>query len=111
MAILRKKVAAFTNRSDHIRDQLLAIRTLTKRDNFMIAFVEGGPNEVVHRGVDDCKSLRGRFLDILHRAEEDPCIADEKPARFKEDSHSEWFQDRQDRGGIVFRRDSLGMIS
>ena len=51
----------------------------------MIGVVKGGPDQVVHRGINDDKMLAAGLFDVFDAGDEDAGVADDKTAGFDED--------------------------
>ena len=67
-------------------------------------FVERGPDQVVHRGVDDDEILGVAMLHIDHAGDEDAGVADDHPARLEHQRAAEIMRHPLDHRGIGRRR-------
>ena len=84
LAIAREEIAALA----HGSDDLPAARgsgARAHRLDRMPGVVERGPEEVVHRRVDDREIVTGSGLEVDDAGQQHAGVADEEPARFEDE--------------------------
>ncbi len=92
LAVLREEVAAHADRTDDVDDLGFPGAGSLSGGDLVVAFVEGGADEVVHRRVNDLEGLRGAALFIEHLGEEDARVPDQETAGLEDDAQSERLQ-------------------
>ena len=79
------------------------------RNDVVIGLVEGRPDEIVHRGIDDHECLVGASLDVQHRRQEQAGIRDDQPAVLEDELEAQRFRMAQDRFRIGRRFGRTGV--
>ena len=103
LSVLGEEVAALANWADHVGNDSLG-PALHHRLNRLVRAVKRRPDEVVHAAVNDNEFLGVGFFDVLDFGKQDAGVADDDPARLKNQRDVETLQPLDDRLGIFFRQ-------
>src|SRR5581483_6978330 len=75
-AVTRKEIAGFADRADYIDGHGLATGGLLHGDDLVMRFVERGPDEIVHRGMDNDEGLGAIPLNEEHACQKNTGFGD-----------------------------------
>ena len=106
-----KEIAALADRTNHIdRTAGNAGWRFFQRHDFVVAFVKGRADQIVHAGIGYDKSLCRRALHILHRGKQNARVADQTASGLEQNFQTERLQQRNHRFGVVVESDALAAV-
>ena len=80
--VLAEEIAAFTDRADDVDfDEFVGFR-LGEGNDFVMTFVKGRTDEVVHSGIDDFEGFGGALFLVEAAGEKDTGVANDVATGF-----------------------------
>jgi hypothetical protein len=96
-----EEVAALADRPDDVDGPGGAGARRADRPDLLVRVVQGGADEVVHRGVDDHEPPHRTVLQVEHPGEERAGVADERPPGLDDDGEAEVARAVDERGTVL----------